>query len=402
MKIQMIFCLLLLANITLRSNGYENIEKQNPLETFSASDVNILSGCELVIPETINGFPVTNIGEWAYEYSTICSVTIPNGVTNISKGAFFSCSELESVIIPETMISIGSRAFEECRQLQNVQIPDGLIYLSSGVFYGCRNLASIYLPDTLVSIGNGTFGGCSKLMHVTFNASIHNIAPYTFSYCHSLQSINIPKTVNAIGSHAFSGALSLTAVIIPENVTYLGDWAFSPCRRLKNVVFLGDAPDLGFNVFDGADPELTIYYLAGKAGFTLGNYADYNAIEINGSMSPAAPWLLGYNLPIETDLTQDLNKDGVSLLVAYSLGLDPMLNLSQSLPKPVYENNYFSVKFPAHSQGIIYNVEVSENLKYWGHEGLNVIMHEELGEIEATISHSGKSKFLRINISTNW
>ena len=49
---------------------------------------------------------------------------------------------------------------------------------------------------------------------------------------------------------------------------------------------------------------------------------------INEAVYPAASWLLKINLPYDTSLQQDLDGDGVSLLLAYALNLDPRLNLS--------------------------------------------------------------------------
>src|SRR5206468_563411 len=40
-------------------------------------------GGAVTIPGTINGLPVTDIGDAAFAYSTVTSVTIPNSITNI-------------------------------------------------------------------------------------------------------------------------------------------------------------------------------------------------------------------------------------------------------------------------------------------------------------------------------
>ena len=46
-------------------------------------------------------------------------------------------------------------------------------------------------------------------------------------------------------------------------------------------------------------------------------------MRIDERACPAAPWLVSHGLPYDTDLNQDLNGDGVTLLMAYALGLDP-------------------------------------------------------------------------------
>ena len=65
---------------------------------------------------------------------------------------------------------------------------------------------------------------------------------------------------------------------------------------------------------------------------------------LNGS-SPATIWLLASGLAYSTDLRTDPNGDGVSLLMAYALNLDPRQNLCASLPRPVCAGNQLCLTF---------------------------------------------------------
>ena len=48
---------------------------------------------DVTIPGTINGLPVTSIGDHAFHYwHNLTSVTIPNSVTNIGDDAFSFCT----------------------------------------------------------------------------------------------------------------------------------------------------------------------------------------------------------------------------------------------------------------------------------------------------------------------
>src|SRR5450830_1721029 len=66
------------------------------------------SGGAVTIPSTINGLPVTSIGNGAFAgFTSLASVTIPNGVTSIGNSAFYYCSGLTSVTIGNGVTSIG-------------------------------------------------------------------------------------------------------------------------------------------------------------------------------------------------------------------------------------------------------------------------------------------------------
>ena len=72
----------------------------------------------VVIPATIQGFPVREIGEKVFERSyDVISVTIPEGVTKIGKAAFLGCFYLASLTLPSSLRYIGEEAFMYCRSL---------------------------------------------------------------------------------------------------------------------------------------------------------------------------------------------------------------------------------------------------------------------------------------------
>ena len=53
---------------------------------------------ELVIPETIDGNPVTSIGSSAFlRCTSLTSITLPDSVTSIGDGAFLGCTALMTI-----------------------------------------------------------------------------------------------------------------------------------------------------------------------------------------------------------------------------------------------------------------------------------------------------------------
>lgn len=76
------------------------------------------SSLRIGIPETIDGYPVTGIGNYAFIDSGLTYVYIPDGVTGIGAGAF-----------------------EGCKNLSEITIPAGVVGFNTGIFAGCGNIS---------------------------------------------------------------------------------------------------------------------------------------------------------------------------------------------------------------------------------------------------------------------
>ncbi len=72
------------------------------------------SSLDVKIPSTLNGCPVTSIGESAFKSKQVRSVIIPSGVTLIDWFAFSGCTSLETITIPSSVTSVQHGAFELC------------------------------------------------------------------------------------------------------------------------------------------------------------------------------------------------------------------------------------------------------------------------------------------------
>lgn len=68
---------------------------------------------ELDIPETIDGYTVTGIGNRAlFGHTELTSATFPDSITYIAIRAFADCSNITSIALPEGVEWIGSLVFE--------------------------------------------------------------------------------------------------------------------------------------------------------------------------------------------------------------------------------------------------------------------------------------------------
>ena len=227
------------------------------------------------------GDGVTNISDSAFRgCGGLTSVTIGNGVTSIGDWAFYGCSSLTSVTIGNSVTSIGDKAFRECSGLTSVTIPDSVTSIGDNAFDECSGLTSVTIGNGVTSIGDYAFLDCSGLTSVTIGNGVTSIGDGAFSRCSGLTSITIPDSVTSIGSSAFSGCSGLTSITIPDGVTSIGEWAFDGCSGLTSITIPDSVTSIGERAFQSC---------SGLTSVTIGNgvtsIGDYAFLDCSGLTS---------------------------------------------------------------------------------------------------------------------
>ena len=89
----------------------------------------------------------------------VSSVSIPEGIQEIARTAFYMCSELQSVEIPHSVTKIGGYAFK-CSGVKYVSIGKNVSSIGSDAFFGCNHLEEIYnYATTPLIINANVFDG---------------------------------------------------------------------------------------------------------------------------------------------------------------------------------------------------------------------------------------------------
>lgn len=355
-------------------------------------------------------FGVTSIGGFAFNGCTgMTSVSIPGSVTSIGTQAFLNCTSLAGVIIPASVTSIGDRAFEYCTAMTAITVDalnpaysssSGILFdKSKSVLIECPagKAGSVSIPGTVTRIAGYAFADCAGLTSVTIPNSVTRIEELAFYVCSSLTGITIPHGVTHIGGSAFYECKKLTSVTIPSSVTQLGTWAFQSCALLASATFIGNAPVMGTEVFELTAAGFKIYYYADRAGFTSPNWLGYPAIAL-AALPVFDSWLVLNGLPAGSNPQSDSNGDGVSLLMAYALDLNPNQNLAGSMPAPVISGNQMKLTYYAVRPGVTYKVQSSSDLQNWS--TTNVTLSALSGNFRtASINLAGPDRFMRLVVS---
>ena len=112
---------------------------------------NTAAGLNMVIPAMTNGYPVTSIGDHAFNFTGITNVTIPNSVTSIWNCAFDCCTSLTSVTIPNGVTRIGDQVFYDCTRLTSITVDASNSAYSSmnGVLFDKAQATLLQFPGGL-------------------------------------------------------------------------------------------------------------------------------------------------------------------------------------------------------------------------------------------------------------
>ena len=104
---------------------------------------------------TITGTP------WEKLADRVTAIDLQASVPTIPPYCFTRFTSLTSVTLPEGLQIFGSYSFYCCVSLTTVTIPDGVFYIGNRAFGNCSSLSSVSIPESVTSIRNGAFSGCA-------------------------------------------------------------------------------------------------------------------------------------------------------------------------------------------------------------------------------------------------
>ena len=246
----------------------------------------------LTIPRglrTINSFPTgKNFVRYIVNSSNQYYRAYDDGILyGLSNGALTSIVHVPmgisgAVSIAEGITDIKSYTFSQRTKITAVTLHDGVTTISAGAFKDCAALSAINL-DKVSYIGSEAFSGCSSLTEISINNG--SVIRGAFANCTGLTTLYYDA--EELVANVFDGCTNLTNITLGDKVTKLYYGAFDNTGWLKQqpngALYVKDF----FYGFKGAVPE-TLTLKEGTRRFAVGWYKNVpylTTLEINSDMA---------------------------------------------------------------------------------------------------------------------
>ncbi len=313
---------------------------------------------ELIIPQEVDGYAITAIGENAFsENTTIEKLVLPEGIKIIDAYAFKNCSNITQIDFPSSLESIKKYAFASCTSLKTLELKEGTKYIGHSAFSKCTALNEVILPDSLDSLSMdmartvGVFYGCSAITKMTLPFIGTGVKQSGFTTFGTMFGTDSATGMTSVKQYYYSSSTS----------TALSNKTFYIPSNLKEITVTGDY--IGSGAFYGLHVEkITI-----KNAKTIEGLAFYN-------LTCEYLYLPDTITSMSTKKTFDTGSYSIDIYTPYS---EIPKSWGTDLPKHIYlncvglftENNYFFAK---------YKNDTATILKYLSSDTSELVVPEKL------------------------
>lgn len=211
---------------------------------------------------------LTTIGETAFSFSVLESISLPSSVVQVNN-AFSHCNSLASITVDSECknyfdnggVLYGRNVFywqTNTSYLTLIQYPaaktdtsytiqEGTEYIKEYAFYNNSKLQTIHIPNSVRYIDFGAFVGLDQLQSLTIPASVNKILQYTVQDC-GLQTLTF-EGLTVLEGKAVADCQSLSSVSLPATTEVIGlisgkvDQLYNPFYNCPNLTNITVSPD---------------------------------------------------------------------------------------------------------------------------------------------------------------
>lgn len=208
-----------------------------------------------------------SIGDWAFIWADISTISLPETLNSIGTYAFYKASLSGTVALPDSLTQLGASAFSGCEEVNAIQIGSGLKDIPANAFAGCTNLKTITVNNHREDV------------------TIPKIDGVTVTYTIPSLEATDDKVSNA------EGALSLQQAVDQANgtpVTIEKDIRLDEPVRIAAGQRVEITANTNCNIFGNKDKDLTNLFVVEEGGelsltgaLTLGGWNNTGSILVN-------------------------------------------------------------------------------------------------------------------------
>lgn len=262
-----------------------------------------------------NGLLMSKDGTIVYGVSgalSNASITIPSGVTTIGAYAFTNQEGLAHISLPSTLTRVEEYAFA-WSGIQELIIPDSVTYLGGHLAQECESLTRVVIGNGVTDLGNDAgwcaFFKCTNLSDVTLGNSVTTIGNQCFTLT-AIKTINLPSSLKQINYAALAGCYSLASVTGGSNLETIYNLAFADTTSLTTFPLTASSAHYKFisnSAFSGSAyaPTYPSYLIKNGSG----DYVRYDAtVQVTGDV------LYAESFKVLELVNQERAKQGLSAL----------------------------------------------------------------------------------------
>lgn len=184
----------------------------------------------VAVPETLDGYPVTEI-DWIYYWDNEISLYIPANIEYFNTSYGLLGGNISAVEIDKNnpnYTTIDGVIFTKDKKVlisslpngpEKYIVPDGVTTIGAGAFMWNESIKEVNLPESLECIGESAFEECLNLETIKVNDNLTEILKYAFSCCYSLKNFDVPASLTSIGEFVFNNCYSLQSINVDSKNT---------------------------------------------------------------------------------------------------------------------------------------------------------------------------------------
>lgn len=223
--------------------------------------------------------------------STASDIQLGSCVTEIGIGAFSGYTNITDVELPDALTAIGASAFANS-SIRSIDIPSGVTEIENSVFRNCGSLSSCTMSSGVTNIGSNAFTNCFNLKRINSNidgvcnlpSNLERLGNNSYNYnafyrCNGIKRINVPDKTKILGTAAFKACQNLEECTIGSGITSIGDNIFSACTKFSKVRITAPTP-----------PSITTTSFGYTGGSDASHYQIFVPCESYDAYTGATNW----------------------------------------------------------------------------------------------------------------